>query len=133
MKQLRILSFLMLVLMMMPQVALGQDDNNAAKQYPIYCFVSVKAASSSLSEYRLWALVVTNKMFAHYICDAQNEPIYFQNTVDVFNYMSKLGWVYVEKVGNDYIFKKDAVSPDDAYKDLNALTMDEIKKARKAK
>ena len=119
--------------MMMPLVAFGQDANNDAKQYPIYCFVSVKAASSSLSEFRLWAVVGTNKMFAHYVCDAQNEPIYFQNTVDVFNYMSKLGWAYVEKGGNDYIFKKDAVSPDDAYKDLNALTMDEIKKARKAK
>ena len=42
MKQLRILSFLMLVLMMMPLVAFGQDDNNAAKQvsYLLFCFVS---------------------------------------------------------------------------------------------
>lgn len=125
---------LLLVMILLPIAAMCQESNSE-KPYPVFCVVSPKTASNSLSDFRVFAVIEINEMFAHYICDEQNEQVYFQTTVDILNYMSKHGWEYVEKRDekNSYIFKKAAVSPDEAYKSLNPLTTDEIKKAKKEK
>lgn len=137
MKKMKIWSIMLLVLLMMPLTASSQEVNKESKKYPVYCIVSSKAASKSLSDFRLWAVVEINEMFAHFICNEENEPVYFQTHVDILNYMSKQGWTYIEKTNNvsssEYLFMKEASSPGEAYKNLNPLTTDEIKKAKKEK
>lgn len=136
MKKRKIWSMIMLLLVM-SQTTFGQEVNNESKKYPVYCVVSSKAASKSLSDFRLWAVVGINEMLAHYICNEENEQIYFQTQVDILNYMSKQGWSYIEKTSNagasEYLFMKEAASPEEAYKSLNPLTEDQIKKAKKEK
>ena len=126
-------SMMMLVVMMLlPLNAYCQEAKNNGKPFPVFCRVRFEPVASGFK-----VKILNDKELARTICDEKNEPICFETPVGGLNYVSSLGWVYLDHVtlGNDiyYQFKKEAVSADEAYKSLNALTSDEIKKAKKGK
>ena len=127
MKQLKIWNMMMLMVIAFPMVSYGQKSSNDNKLHPIYCMVW------PTYEKGFKIKVGIDKELAHFVCDSNNEPVVFETTIGTFNYMSEMGWVCVQRDGDGYLFMKEAINAQEAYKSLNPLRLDEIKKARKAK
>lgn len=79
------------------------------------------------------------------LCDKENEPIVFKNEKDMLVYMSKRGWVYLEKVIHDlhgpllsvskkaYFMKKVVTDDKQCTEKINPQTVDTNKKKKSKK
>ena len=131
MKRKKIWSILMLMVMALPMNVWGQD---ASQKKTFYCQFWADNFYTKLSTKRFYAGLNNGRATKEscFVCNENKEPVVFESTIAIFNYVSNLGWVYIEKVDpNLYLFKKEAETAEEAYKSLNALTIDEIKEAKK--
>ncbi len=110
----------------------AQSTIENAKPYYFYLQMHPFAWASS-KEWR--GDVCIDSYDPYIICDDNNEKMTFSGPMQIVNYLSKVGWEFVnfENVNGHfyYIFRKLVTKDEDAKLDMNLLTADEIKKAKK--
>ena len=114
--------FLLLMLCSTLSVS-GQRVNGSAKPYDYYCYVRVLGWDGEISypDDRNWATLM----------DDDGKKLKFKNDADLLNYMSKRGWKYVDKKGDNYLMKIEVTDDKQVYNQLNLKLSKHITKKLK--
>lgn len=120
-----------LMLLMMSMSVNAQNSDSKGDTYPFY--IDVEPFVRSMNSYA--AHIILSERSPLLICDENDEILEFNQEIQIFNYLSKAGWTYVDVLpnGKDYIFKKVVKDEDQIKKELNLKTTDEIKRIQKEK
>lgn len=91
----------LLLLLTICQAVNAQRVDKPGATYEYFCFVQRMSDA---------AYVVTDQPVAsHFICDKEGKKVSFESDVEIINYMTRRGWVYVESIGIGdvyYVLKK---------------------------
>lgn len=114
MKKLLLIAFLLISV-----GANAQNVKNDGKPYDYFCMMQgFKNLSGVLRIQIIW----DKKEKHEYLRDEKGEKVEFKSIVDMLNYMSKRGWIYVEQVVYDkvqnYVFKKSVTNDEEAKEGL---------------
>lgn len=101
---------LLLLLMMLPMVADAQRVDKPGEPYEFFCVLKVET---------LYTNITVNDSQRE-LLDDNGKRIQFWNPANAINYMTKRGWLYVEKIDEKrFIFKKTVTSDEQAMQYLN--------------
>ena len=100
-------------------VSYAQNYTNDGKPYDYFCMMQgLKNLSGVLRIQIIW----NNTEKHENLRDEKGEKVEFKSIVDMLNYMSKRGWIYVEQITYDnvhnYLFKKTVTNDDEAKEGL---------------
>jgi len=105
----------------------AQRVDKPVASYEYFCFVQRTTNK---------AYLITDKpVLSHYIYDKDGNLVEFENDVEIINYMTRRGWMYVESIdaGRDnmiYVMKKNVTNDKNVFQGLFLkIGKDENKKA----
>ncbi len=110
----------------------AQSENNENKPYTYY--ISMRGYQNFSGA--IDAIIETNEKGELYICDDSGLEYPFKSVMHIFNFLSKMGWTYVEghpvsNTGYNYTFKKEVINDDEVRQTLNLRSLEDIKKTKK--
>lgn len=110
----------------------AQTENNENKRYAYYLSMRGYQNFNGLID----AIIETSEKGELYICDDNGLEKPFNSVMHIFNYLSKLGWTYIEghlvsNTGYNYTFKKEVSNDVEVIQSLNLRSYEDIKKTKK--
>ena len=110
----------------------AQTENNENNRYAYY--LSMRGYQNF--DGTINAIIEISAKGDFYICDDNGLEKPFYSVIHIFNFLSKLGWSYVEghpvsNTGYNYTFKKDVNNDVEVIQSLNLRLLEDIKKTKK--
>lgn len=110
----------------------AQNENSDNRPYTYYLSMRGYQNFSGAID----AIIELNEKGDYYICDDNGLEKAFNSVMHIFNFLSKLGWSYVEghpvsNTGYHYTFKKEVKNDDEVKQSLNLRSLEEIKNTKK--
>lgn len=101
---------------------------------PYYYYLSMRGYQNFNGS--IDAIIEISERGEFYICDENGLEKPFKSVMHIFNFLSKLGWSYVEghpvsNTGYNYTFKKEINNDDEVTRTLNLRSFEDVKKTKK--
>lgn len=125
--------FVILILSMSLSLVYSQNILKESAPYMFYCELFGKENFADQLRLKIYW---NNSKYANNLRDQDGNKVEFCNLSDMFNYMSKRGWEYVESINVEgvyhFIFRKEVSSDEEAKKGLYFETDFDDKKKKSA-
>ncbi len=110
----------------------AQSENNENNRYTYY--LSMRGYQNFNGA--IDAIIEISEKGEFYICDDNGLEMPFKSVMHIFNFLSKLGWTYVEghpvsNTGYNYTFKKEVNNDNEVIQSLNLRSFEDVKKTKK--